>query len=219
MINQDALQEKLKRHQDFLNDIPGGERLNLKGAYLEGADLRGAYLEGAYLEGAYLKEAYLREAYLKGAYLRRANLEGADLKEADLKEADLTWAYLRGAYLEGADLKGADLKGANLKGANLKGAKGLHQGDAALLLRVAEAALSSADALDMATWHSCETTHCIAGWAVTLAENGKELEKEFSTAEAGRQLLGDIAATHFYDSAADAKKWLRSVLEEPVNDE
>jgi len=35
----------------------------------------------------------------------------------------------------------------------------------------------------MDDWHSCETTHCRAGWAVTLAgEDGKELESQTDTA-------------------------------------
>jgi hypothetical protein len=41
-------------------------------------------------------------------------------------------------------------------------------------------------ALDMSTWHTCETTHCRAGWAITLAgESGKELEKRFGSNVAG----------------------------------
>jgi len=34
----------------------------------------------------------------------------------------------------------------------------------------------------MSTWHTCETTHCRAGWVVHLAgEAGKKLESETST--------------------------------------
>lgn len=34
----------------------------------------------------------------------------------------------------------------------------------------------------MTTWHTCDTTHCRAGWVVTLAgEKGKELERKTST--------------------------------------
>jgi hypothetical protein len=34
----------------------------------------------------------------------------------------------------------------------------------------------------MSTWHTCETTHCRAGWVVTLAgEAGKELEAFHNT--------------------------------------
>ncbi len=34
----------------------------------------------------------------------------------------------------------------------------------------------------MGKWHTCDTTHCRAGWVVTLAgEKGKELEAKTST--------------------------------------
>jgi hypothetical protein len=38
---------------------PGGERANLRGAYLEGANLEGANLRGAYLEGANLNDCQM----------------------------------------------------------------------------------------------------------------------------------------------------------------
>ncbi len=42
---------------------------------------------------------------------------------------------------------------------------------------VLEAVTASPDALDMGTWHRCETTHCRASWVVQLAgEKGKALE-------------------------------------------
>ena len=42
-------------------------------------------------------------------------------------------------------------------------------------------AASACDALNMSTVHECETTHCRAGWVVTLAgKEGKELEQKTS---------------------------------------
>ncbi len=36
--------------------------------------------------------------------------------------------------------------------------------------------------LNMSSWHTCETVHCLAGWTVTLAgTRGKEIEKKFGT--------------------------------------
>ena len=52
-------------------------------------------------------------------------------------------------------------------------------------------AVSVEGALNMDDWHSntCETTHCRAGWVVTLAgAEGKELEEKTSTAFAARQI-------------------------------
>jgi hypothetical protein len=54
-----------------------------------------------------------------------------------------------------------------------------------LLLSVVE----QPNALDMSTWHVCRTTHCRAGWVVTLAgEKGKALEKSSSTLFAAMQI-------------------------------
>jgi hypothetical protein len=47
------------------------------------------------------------------------------------------------------------------------------------------AAASQPCALDMATFHKCETTHCRAGWVVTLAgKEGAALESFYGTAHA-----------------------------------
>ncbi len=88
-MEAEKLSKILELHKKWINNEPGGEQANLRGA-----DLR---------------IANLRKADLRGANLREADLWRADLGEADLRIADL-----RGADLEGADLEGADLKGANL---------------------------------------------------------------------------------------------------------
>ena len=103
-ITQERLNEIIASHGKWLRDEAGGERADLRGAYLSGAYLRGAYLRGAYLSGADLSGAYLRGAYLSGADLSGAYLSGAYLRNADLSGADLRNADLRGAYLRGADL-------------------------------------------------------------------------------------------------------------------
>ena len=88
-MEAEKLSKILELHKKWINNEPGGEQANLRGADLRIADLR-------------------------GADLRIADLRGADLWRADLRGADLRGADLRGADLEGADLEGADLKGANL---------------------------------------------------------------------------------------------------------
>ena len=93
-ISAEKLQEIIKSHGRWLRNEEGGERANLRDAYLSGANLRGANLRGA----------NLRDAYLSGAYLSGANLRGADLRDADLSDA-----YLRDANLSDANLRGADL--------------------------------------------------------------------------------------------------------------
>ena len=95
-------------------------------------------------------------------------------------------AYLKGAYLEGADLKGAYLEGADLKGVkfwdDVPVIPNIHQ--------AVYAAASAPNALDMSTWHhSCGTTHCRAGWVITLAgDAGKKLETIMGTAVAAAMI-------------------------------
>ena len=153
-------------------------------------------------------------------WLRTYGHEGrrADLSNADLEGADLRGADLRGASLSKADPRRAILSNADLRGADLRGATGIPvAADAPARLRdVAMAALANPDALEMDHWHTCQTTHCIAGWAIHQAgEPGYILEELYGPAMAGRLLLGHEAALHFHDSNRDARAWLQSVLDAP----
>ncbi len=48
------------------------------------------------------------------------------------------------------------------------------------------AACDMPGALNMRTWHLCETTHCRAGWAIALAgKDGADLESKVGPAVAG----------------------------------
>jgi uncharacterized protein YjbI with pentapeptide repeats len=113
------IKQVLALHKKWLNNEPGGERADLRGA-----DLRGTNLSRANLSEADLSKADLREANLRGADLSKANLSKADLRDANLRKAnlrgaDLSWADLRGAILSEAELIGAYLYRADLSGACL----------------------------------------------------------------------------------------------------
>ena len=74
--------------------------------------------------------------------------------------------------------------------------------------RAVYAAASAPDALDMGQWH-CGTTHCRAGWVVTLAgEEGAALEKYHNTELAAmliyRESGSPINPARFNDSNEDA---------------
>ena len=170
---------------------------DLRGAALRDADLRGADLSGASLGGADLSGADLSDADLSDADLRGATLRGADLLGADLRDADLLGADLRGADLSGADLRGADLSGADLSDADLSGAS---LGAAPVIEDIhakVYAAASQPGALDMDRWH-CGTSHCRAGWVVTLAgKEGLDLEAK----------IGTPAAAMAIYMASDPERW------------
>ncbi len=63
--------------------------------------------------------------------------------------------------------------------------------------RVLDAVSATDDSLDMSTWHTCETTHCRAGWVVFLSgEQGKALEEQTSP---------DFAAMMIYKNSSDIR--------------
>ncbi len=137
---------------------------------------------------------------------------------ADLRGANLRDANLRRANLSGADLSGADLRDANLRLANLSGAD-LRLADIDLCIedglieKIAGIVVENDKALAMGTWHTCDTTHCIAGWACHLAKGGKELEEKHGAEVAGLMLLGPEAHSHFFDDNETATRWLKTKIE------
>ena len=116
------------------------------------------------------------------AHLRVADLTGANLEGANLTGANLEGANLEGADLTDADLTDADLGCAGLSRAKLRGAKLPYDAPVVPNIHKKLAHVVNENNLDMREWHTCETTHCRAGWAVTLAgEPGRELEEKIGT--------------------------------------
>lgn len=127
------------------------------------------------------------DADLRGADLRGADLRGANLRGADLSDADLSDAYLRGANLSDANLRGANLRGANLSDAYLPKIAKIEN----LFTKILDAINSGGD-LKMSDWHTCDTTHCIAGWAVSIAgEAGRVAENLLGTSAAGALIINE----------------------------
>jgi hypothetical protein len=175
-------------------------------ADLTGADLTGAYLAGAYLARAYLAGAYLARADLTDAYLTDADLTGAYLAGANLSYADLSRADLAGAYLAGArnlpKTNGSEKIQADTAPQDRPPRKTPAECAAeyrarnpdvpvveALDAKILSVVTSGQGKLNMAQWHTCETTHCRAGWAITLAgEAGAKLEAKVGPHQAGRMI-------------------------------
>ena len=215
----------LRLHKLWLKGDEDGVRANLSGVNLSGADLMGAdlrnanlgtNLENADLENANLAGAYLEDANLEGAYLENANLEGAYLENANLAGANLMGANLRGANLEDADLSGTNLGGAyleytNLENANLAGADLDYQIQDGLLQQIAKIILENPKSLEMGSWHTCETTHCLAGWACYLNPVAKELEETHGVEIAGLLTLGYEAHAYFFKKNEEVIEWLKTI--------
>ena len=182
---------------------------DLTRADLTRANLADAYLTRANLTGAYLTDADLTGAYLSGANLTDADLTGANLADANLTDADLTRASLTGAYLTGANLTGANLADAYLEEPRLRkqtraewlanrastdAQRASRYRDAHpdvpvvahLDAKILHAIEHRGGSLEMSQWHTCATTHCRAGWAITLAgDPGRALEARLGPSRAG----------------------------------
>jgi len=199
-VNAKEVEEIVQKHGCWLRGL-GGERAVLSNAVLSNAvlsnaDLSNAVLSNADLSNAVLSNADLRGAVLLGAVLRGADLSGAVLLGAVLRGADLSNAVLLGAVLLGADLSGADLRGAVLS----DGIPKIERLHSKIL-----AAIESGGSLEMCTWHTCETTHCRAGWAIQIAgEFGRGLEWALGSSAAGALLFAvaypDQKVPDFYAS-------------------
>jgi uncharacterized protein YjbI with pentapeptide repeats len=215
---------------------------DLARAYLAGADLAGANLAGAYLAGADLARAYLAganlaDAYLAGAdlaraYLADANLAGADLTGANLADADLADAYLADADL--ADAKNVPACTAAVNPSEPYERKPTAERRAEHVQRYRERnpdvpVVQGLDAkilgvidsgkgkLNMSTWHTCKTTHCRAGWAITLAgEAGLALEAKYGPQRAGTMIYRASTGfvPHFFASDERALEDIRACATE-----
>jgi len=95
--------------------------------------------------------------------------------------------------------------------------------DAPVIPNIHQAVLDAASgegALNMADWHTCDTTHCRAGWVVFLAgEAGLDLEKRTSTLFAALMIYKasspiKVSPTRFFESNAVAMKDMVRCAEE-----
>jgi hypothetical protein len=69
--------------------------------------------------------------------------------------------------------------------------------------------------LNMKEWHTCETTHCRAGWAIVLAgEKGRALEDAYGTSLAGALIYAraypDLPVPDFGASEEEALEDMRA---------
>jgi hypothetical protein len=82
------------------------------------------------------------------------------------------------------------------------------------------AAASNPKALNMDTWHTCENTHCWAGWVVTLAgPEGKALEKFFDTPLAAMKILDAsspvrVSPVRFFETNEDALREMENLAKQ-----
>lgn len=214
----------INQHYDFL------EEESLKPANFSGIDLRGfdftnvnfnkANLAGADFSNSKLAYARFSHANCSGANFSGANCKGITASHANFSGANFSGANLNQADLPNSDFSGADFSDADLyethfSGAKLEDAKfspdlaNLHKPE--LILEIRDMVIADDNTLDMRAWHTCDSTHCIAGWAAFLHPKGREMERLTSTYLTALLILGSDAASHFYQNKADATYWLSTL--------
>ena len=178
-------------------------------ALAAGADLRGAYLHGADLRDAYLHGAYLGDAYLHGADLRDAvGIDDQPAKSDQPERSPLTREQWQ------AQKPRTDAERAARFRARHPEVPVIENLDARMLAAIEAPGCG----LDMSQWHSCATTHCRAGWAITLAgTKGAELETQYGPARAGRMiyLASNGRVPFFFDTKERALADIRAQAAEP----
>lgn len=207
------------------------ERLVADGVSLANADFCGADLSGRFADD--LAGADLQAADFRGADFRGADLTDAYLRGADIRGACVSCAHLRGAYLGYARLDGVRITD-SADSAFVDCASDDIDPHAANLLPARQAAdyrvrhrwvpvvdrldarileaIESGGGLDMERWHTCETMHCRAGWAIRLAGSaGHSLERRFGAAKAARAIYRASTgrSPDFYAAPDRALKHLR----------
>lgn len=157
---------------EVIAEYSGSLKESLENLNSQGISLREVALTAKELKGVNLKDAYLQCAHCDYSNLRNADFRGADLDGANFEKANLQNADFRGASLKFADFSEANILGTKFD-AQIPKVEKLHS----RLLEVD---------VDMFTWHTCDTTHCRAGWAIHLAgEEGYALERKYGPNVAG----------------------------------
>ena len=156
-MTPEALKEIIALHSKWRRGEPGGARANLTGA-----DLTRAYLADADLADANLADAI--------------GLPSATTNSDPATPEPKPWRRLTPEERKAAQAERA------LRYRTLHPEVPVVEHLDAKILE----AISAGASLDMSTWHTCETTHCRAGFAVHLAgAAGYELEKQLGSQRAG----------------------------------
>jgi len=197
---------------------------NFADAYFAGANFAGANFADADFAGAYFADAYFADADFAGANFADADFAGANFADAYFADADFADANFADAYFADArnvqnevvitspeapyqrDTRPAAERYADRAAKFRKENPTVPVVDA-LDSQILSKVEANPNALEMGAWHTCETTHCRAGWAIALAgKAGFELEEKHGPQLAGRMIY--IASTgrapHFFASNENA---------------
>ena len=148
--------------------------------------------------------------------------KGADLSDANFSGSDVSYCLFYDANLARADFSGARLYQTAFNGARLDNAKLPYVPASNNLHSEVYAVVSKPNhRLAMHCWHTCETTHCRAGWVVVLAgAAGAMLEDLVGTSTAAALIYHasdpEMTTPDFYASNEDALADIRRMAGSPA---
>lgn len=120
-------QQDLLLHERFLQNRPGGVRLNWSGRDLSGLRLSRRMLDeailiGCNLDGCDFHRCSMYAVQLQGSSLREAGFSLCGMRQANLENANLFRAQLHQSFIGGGNLRNADLTRADLWDTRVRGA-------------------------------------------------------------------------------------------------
>ena len=110
MSSRSELIDSIKKHQRYLNQKPGGVRMQKRNCNLSRIKMSNISLKEAVLPGANFIQAIAREVCFDFCDLFGANFVEADLENSTFERADLRGANMARANLRYANLNGIDLR-------------------------------------------------------------------------------------------------------------
>jgi hypothetical protein len=126
------------------------------------------------ISGLDLSNLALWSEDFRNSNLGHVNFNGADLRYTKFSGADLSYASFTNA-----DLSGADLSGAKLEGVIGLASKEEEMAEAQRILHILQ---NPQNELNMSDWHTCSTSHCLAGWSCPNNDNpGAEASHKMPT--------------------------------------
>jgi hypothetical protein len=204
--------------QSQINAYTGGA-LKLSGYSLRGITMPSPIDGSLYLKDCDISGVTMPKTVKRSIYISDCNLYNVELPEVVEGYFHIFRCKLAGvtmpSYVGGLrDIDRPDFKKvrmpSTLNGVALPTASQQQKN----LVAVARAALLTAgNSLEMRDVHTCETTHCMAGWVCILDPQGREMESRLGWETAGLILLGEEAHNMFYTDNQTATTFLQSVLQ------
>jgi hypothetical protein len=178
----------------------------LNGANFTNTSVNSTKFHRCGLQEANFSNVRMGTSYFHDCNLTKVNFTNADLINSCFIDVDMDTVILTNANVSGIRLPMTKMPKQILK---CKGFPEEIVKNDNLLKEIAAIVLNDNEALEMFSWHTSDTIHCMAGWAIHLHPQGYQIEAASTTVIAAKLLLGDEAESYFYVSNEEAIELLK----------